>query len=206
MSKNVWQKCGSPELVRSAITLRAYDCRPSSPEGLFQNVLVELGGKTILISIKVIDALIDFNILFVRSCMYDILKAMTSSVFQTMMLPHNGKIATINQITHYDPNHSFNIDNILPLVRTSFDSYSLIYMGPRIFKDPSLLGAYHGAPPLIHPSTQVCIVSSNGTDTGDTIPPTKASPHLDAPPDEEILPQGILENPTTPLIPDFPLP
>jgi hypothetical protein len=56
MSKTVWQKLGSPELIPSTITLRAYDGRPSSPEGLFQNVPVELGGKTILIDIKVIDA------------------------------------------------------------------------------------------------------------------------------------------------------
>jgi hypothetical protein len=54
--KSVWQKLGSPELLPSAITLRAYDGRPSSPEGLFQNVPIELGGKTILIDIEVIDA------------------------------------------------------------------------------------------------------------------------------------------------------
>jgi hypothetical protein len=85
-----------------------------------------------------------------------------------------------------------NIDNILPLVCTSSDAYSLMDMAPRIFKDPSLLGAYHGAPPLIHPSAQVCVVSSNGTDIGDTIPPTEASPHLDVPPIEEILPRDSL--------------
>jgi hypothetical protein len=56
MSKLVWKKLGSPKLVPSTITLRAYDGRPSSPKGLFQNFLVELGGKTILINIKVIDA------------------------------------------------------------------------------------------------------------------------------------------------------
>ena len=81
-----------------------------------------------------------------------------------MMFPHNGKIITIDQVSHYKPNHSSNIDNILPFVRTSSDAYPLIDMGPRIFKDPSLLGAYHGAPPLIHSSTQVCVVSSNETE------------------------------------------
>jgi hypothetical protein len=61
--QTVWQKLGSLELIPSAITLRAYDGRPSSPEGLFQNVPVELGGKTILIDIEVIDAPLDYNIL-----------------------------------------------------------------------------------------------------------------------------------------------
>jgi hypothetical protein len=205
MSKIVWKKLGSPELVPSTITLRAYDGRPSSPEGLFQNVPIELGGKTILIDIEVIDAPLDYNILFGCSYMYA-MKAVASSVFRTMMFPHNGKIITIDQVSHYEPNHSSNIDNILPLVHTSSDAYPLMDMGPRIFKDPSLLGAYHGAPPLIHPSTQVCVISSNGTETGDTIPPTEASPPLDVPPVEEILPQELPENPTTPLIPDFTLP
>ena len=117
------------------------------------------------------------------------MKATTSSMFRMMMFPHNGKIITIDQITHYDPNHSAKIDNILPLIPTSSDAYPLISMGPKIFKDPSLLGEYHGAPPLIHPLAQVCVLSSNGTDTKDTIPPTKASPHLDIPPVEEPLPQ-----------------
>jgi len=89
---------------------------------------------------------------------------MDSSVFRMMIFPHNGKIVAIDQITHYEPNHSTNIDNILPLVLTSSYDYSLIDMGPNIFKNPSLLGAYHGAPPLLHPSTQVCVVSSNETD------------------------------------------
>jgi hypothetical protein len=205
MSKKVWKKIGFPQLVLSTITLRDYDGRPSSPKGLFQNVTIKLGGKTILIEIEVIDAPLDYNILFGHIYMYA-MKAVASSVFRTMMFPHKGKIITIDQVSHYKPNHSTNIDNILPLVHTNYDAYSLMNMGPRIFKDPSLLGAYHKAPPLIHPSTKVCVISSNGTDTGDTIPPTEVSSHLDVPPVEEILPQDFLENPTTPLKPNFPLP
>jgi hypothetical protein len=178
MSKTVWQKLGSPELIPSTITLRAYDGRPSSPEGLFENVLIELGGKTILIDIKVISAPLDYNILFGRSYMYT-MKDVASSVFRTMMFPHNGKIITIDQVSHYELNHYSNIDNILPLVHTNSDAYPLVDMGPRISKDPSLLGTYHGAPPLIHPSTQVRVVSSNETDNRDTIPPTEASILID---------------------------
>jgi hypothetical protein len=174
MSKTVWQKLGSPELIPSAITLRAYDGRPSSPEGLFQNVPVELGGKTILIDIEVIDAPLDYNILFGRSYMYA-MKAVASSVFRTMMFPHNGKIVTIDQVSHYEPNPSANLDNILPLIHTNQDAYPLVEMGPGIFKDPSLLGTYHGAPPLLHPANQVCVISSNGTHTEDALPPQEAS-------------------------------
>jgi hypothetical protein len=132
------------------------------------------------------------------------MKVVASSVFRMMMFPHNGKIVTIDQITHYEPNHFTNIDNILPLIHTSSDAYSLVDIGTGIFKEPSFLGAYHGAPPLLYPSTQVCVVSSNITDIRDTIPPTEASPHLDSLLIEELLPQEFLENPTAPLIPDFP--
>jgi hypothetical protein len=161
ISKTVWQKLGSLELIPSAITLRAYDGRPSSPKGLFQNVPVELGGKNILINIEVIDAQLNYNILLGRSYMYA-MKVVASSVFQTIMFPHNGKIVTIDKVSHYEPNPSANLDNILPLIHTNQDVYPLIEMGPSIFKDPSLLGTYHGAPPLLPPS-QVCVVSSKET-------------------------------------------
>jgi hypothetical protein len=43
-----------------------------------------------------------------------------------------------------------------------------------MFKDPSLLGTYHGAPPLLPPH-QVCDVSSQHTLTEDTLSPQEAS-------------------------------
>jgi hypothetical protein len=201
MSKTVWQKLGSPELIPSTITLQAYDRRPSSPEGLFQNVPVELGGKTILIDIEVINTPLDYNILFDHSYMYT-MKAVASSVFQTMMFPHNGKIVTIDQVSHYEPNPSANIDNILPLIRTIHDAYPLVEMGPRIFKDPSLLGTYHGAPPLLHPSNQVCIISSNESHTKDTLPPIEASIISDVPLVVEPPPQEPPRHSSTPPVHD----
>jgi hypothetical protein len=103
------------------------------------------------------------------------MKAVASSVFRTMMFPHNGKIVTIDQVSHYEPNPSANLDNILPLIHTNQDAYPLIEMGPGIFKDPSLLGTYHGAPPLLHPANQVCVISSNRTHTKAALPPQEAS-------------------------------
>jgi hypothetical protein len=76
-------------------------------------------------------------------------------------------------------------------------------MGPRIFKDPSLLGTYHGAPPLLHPSNQVCVVSSKGTDIEDTLPPSEASLISDVPLVAEPLPHEPPANSSTPLVHDF---
>jgi hypothetical protein len=162
--------------------LRAYDDQPSSLEGIFQNVPIELGGKTILIDIELIDAPLDHNILFGRSYMCD-MKVIASFVFRVMMFPHNGKIVTIDQLTHYEPNNSTNIDNILPLVHTSSDVFPVIDIVPGIFKDPSLLGTYHRVPPLLNPSisSQVCVVSFNGTDIGDNTTLTKSSPPIEVP-------------------------
>jgi hypothetical protein len=198
MSKIVWQKLGSPELIPSTITFRAYDERPSSLEGLFQNVPMELGGKTILIDIKVIDAPLDYNILFGCSYMYS-MKAVASSIFRTIMFPHNGKIVTINQVSHYELNPSANLNNILPLIHTNKDAYPLVEMGPGIFKDPSLLGTYHGAPPLLPPN-QVCVISSNETHTEEAHPPQEASVIPDVSIVTEPLPQEPPTHSSTPAV------
>jgi hypothetical protein len=198
MSKTVWQKLGSPELLSSAITLRAYDGRSSSPEGLFQNVPVEIGGKTILIDIEVIDAPLEYNILLGRTDMYA-MKAVASSVIRTIMFPHNRKIVTIDQVTHYEPNPSASLDNILPLIHANYEVYPLIEMGPGIFKDPSLFGTYHGAPPLLPPS-QVCVVSSKETLQEDTHPPQEASVIPDISPVAAPLPQEPPANSLAPTV------
>jgi hypothetical protein len=179
MSKHVWQKNGSPQLVTSTITLRAYNGRPTSSVGLCQNLPIELGGKTILIDIEVIDAHLDYNILFECNYMYS-MKEIASSVFHTMMFPHNGKIITINQITHYEPNHSANTDNILPLVRTSSNDFPVFNISPGLFQDPSMLGTYQGAPSFLKPSfsAQVCVVSSKGTNIKYKTPITESPSHI----------------------------
>jgi hypothetical protein len=198
MSKSVWQKLGSPELLPSAITLQAYDGRSASPEGIFQNVPIEIRGKTVLIDIEVIEAQLEYNILLGRTYMYA-MKAVASSIFRTIMFPHNGKIVTIDQLTHYEPNPSASLDNILPLIHTNQDVRPFIEMGPGMFKDPSLLGTYHGAPPLLPPH-QVCGVSSQNTLTEDTLSPQEASVIPDISPVAAPLSQESPANLSTPIV------
>jgi hypothetical protein len=159
---------------------------------------MELGGKTILIDIEVIDAQLDYNILFRCSYMYA-MKAVESSVFRTIMFPHNGKIVTIDQVSHYEPNPSANLDNILPLIHTNKDAYPLVEMGPGIFKDPALLGTYHGAPPLLPPN-HICVVSSNRTHMEDAHPPQEASVIPDVSIVAASLPQEPPVNSSTPTV------
>jgi hypothetical protein len=131
------------------------------------------------------------------------MKEVSSFVFRTMMFPHNEKIITIDQVSHYEPNPSANINNIIPLIHTHPETYPLIEMGPGIFKDPSLLGAYHNAPPLLHPSNQVCVISSKGIFIEDTLPPQEASLISDVPLVTELLPQEPPMDSSTPLVHDF---
>jgi hypothetical protein len=78
------KELGSPKLIPSTINLLVYDKFPSQLEGLYQNVTVEIGGKTILIDIKVIDAQLDYNILFGQRYIYA-MKTISSSIFCTMI-------------------------------------------------------------------------------------------------------------------------
>jgi hypothetical protein len=133
------------------------------------------------------------------------MKAVASSVFRTIMFPHNRNIVTLDQLSYYEPNPSANVDNILPLIHTNQEVYPLVEMGPGIFKDPSLLGTYHGAPPLLPPN-QVCVVTSNKTPTGDTHPPQEASVSPDVSPVAAALPQEPPANPPTPTVHEFPPP
>jgi hypothetical protein len=115
------------------------------------------------------------------------------------MFPHNGKIVTIGQVTHYESNPSASLDNILPLIHTYQDMHPLIEMGPGMFKDPSLLGTYHGAPPLLPPH-QVCGVSYQNTLTEDTLPPQEASVIPDVSPVTTPLPLAPSANSSTPTV------
>jgi hypothetical protein len=204
ISKDVWWKIGSPALVPSTITLRAYDGQPTSSIGICQNVPIELGGKTILIDIEVIDAQLDYNILFGRNYMYA-MKVVASSLFRTMMFPHNGKIITIDQITHYEPNHSANIDNILPLIHISPNNFLVANRGPGLFQVPPMLDTCQGSQPFLNPSfsIQVCVVSSKGTDMEDSLPPREDSIISDVPLVIELPPYEPPTNSSTPPVHDF---
>jgi hypothetical protein len=120
-----------------------------------------------------------------------------------MMFPHNGKIITIDQVSHYEPNPYANIDNILSFIHTNPEVYPLIEMGPKTFKDPSLLETYHGVPSIIHPSNQLCVISSKRTNIEDTLLSSEASLISDIPLVVELLPPEYPENLSTPPVHDF---
>ena len=119
-------------------------------------------GKTILVDVEVIDAPLDYNILLGRSYMYA-MQAVDSSVFCMILFPHNGKITTVDQMTYYYPKSHLNPNNVLPTIEGSQPISSLTGIGPRVFKDSTLLRTYYGPPLVVSiPSTSnMCMVISS---------------------------------------------
>ena len=63
MSLSCWKGLGSPELSQSATMLTSFDGRSFQPHGIIPSLKVQLGGKTIAIEVKVVNAPLDYNIL-----------------------------------------------------------------------------------------------------------------------------------------------
>ena len=84
LSLSCWKAIGSPKLVTSPTTLKAFDGRGFQPHGLIPSLLVEIGGKTVSIQVEVVDPLLDYNLLLGRNWFY----AMTvfTSLFSTYIV------------------------------------------------------------------------------------------------------------------------
>ena len=70
MSLPCWKAIGSPELAQSPTMLKAFDGIYFTPYGICLNLPIELGGKTMNVGVEVIDAPLDYNMLFGRSWFY----------------------------------------------------------------------------------------------------------------------------------------
>ena len=63
MSLAYWKGLKSPTLNKSPMMLRTFDGRGFHPHGLLQSLAVQLGGKTVTVDVKVVDAPLDYNLL-----------------------------------------------------------------------------------------------------------------------------------------------
>ena len=70
MPLSVWIALGYPELVPLATLLKAFNGHSFKPHGWNHPALpVELGGKTVMIEVEVVDAPLDYNLLLDQSWM-----------------------------------------------------------------------------------------------------------------------------------------
>jgi hypothetical protein len=67
MSLSCLRATGSSEINQSPTTLKSFDGRGFKAYGILNSFPVELGGKTMSINIKVVNAPLDYNLLLGRS-------------------------------------------------------------------------------------------------------------------------------------------
>ena len=67
MSFTCWQALGSPTLAASQNVLKAFDGHVFSPHGILTTFTIDLGGKTIIVEVEVVNAPLDYNLLLGRS-------------------------------------------------------------------------------------------------------------------------------------------
>ena len=68
---------------------------------ILPSLKVQLGGNTVMIEVKVVDAPLDYNLLLGRNWMYS-MQAIASSLFRVICFPFNGKIITIDQTSFHN--------------------------------------------------------------------------------------------------------
>jgi len=82
--------------------LIVFDGRLCSPLGIFPDLPIEFGGKTILINVSIMNGLMDYKILLPCDFIY-VINFVVSSLFRVIIFPNVGHIITIDQLSYNDP-------------------------------------------------------------------------------------------------------
>ena len=80
MSFSCWKGLGSPKLSQYATMLTSFDGRSFWLHGILPSLKVQLGGKNVMIEVKLVDVPLDYNLLLGRNWMYS-MQAIASSLF-----------------------------------------------------------------------------------------------------------------------------
>ena len=156
LSLSCWKALGSPEIVTSPTTLKAFDGRGFQTHGLISSLAVELRGKTISIQVEVVDSPLDYNLLLERNWFYA-MTAVASKVFLTIQFLHLGRIITIDQHYFYTLDVTTSTANNIPMLGQSPPPYQSIGVG--MLKDSSLMGVFPSTPPSTDTATVHMIAS-----------------------------------------------
>jgi hypothetical protein len=97
-----WQDFGCPHLALVTQNLLAFNRTIIQPLGTLPQFPVTLGGKTIFIDVLVVQDPLDFALLLGRDYVYA-MKAIVSSVFCVISLPHGGQVVIVDQLSFIDP-------------------------------------------------------------------------------------------------------
>ena len=126
-------------LVASQTVLKAFDGHLFTPHGILAAFPIELGGKTVIVEVEVVNAPLNYNLLLRCSWFYP-MRVVASTVYRLVRFPHQGKIVSIDQLDYCTPNVRFDIAANVPLVSNSYPVTQLT--GAGLFKDPYLMGVF----------------------------------------------------------------
>jgi hypothetical protein len=144
--------------TKSPTTLKAFDGRDFKLYGILNLLVVEIGGKYVLVEVEVVDAPLDYNLLLGCSWFYAIY-VVSSSVFCMLQFPHQGKIVTIDQLDYCIPHTTPSRKNNVLLVGYSQVTYDSVGVG--LLKDSTLMGTFPlPSPNLTNPISLINMISS----------------------------------------------
>jgi hypothetical protein len=148
MSLACWKSLKSLTLNKSPMMLRAFNGKGFHPHGLLQSLPIQLGGKTVTVDVEVVDASLDYNLLLERSWFYA-MSVVSSSIFQCVQFPHQGKIVTVDQLDSCTTNARAPATNNIPFLGDHKITYESIGVG--LLKYSSLMGTFPTPlPPTTH--------------------------------------------------------
>jgi hypothetical protein len=118
MSLVYWKSLRSPTLSQYPTMMTSFDGRSFCPHGIFPSFLVQLGGKTVEVNVKVVDAPLDYNLLLGCNWTY-VMTVFVLLVFPTLYFPHDGNIMMIDQFSFLYSIHSASVGPSIPVVKNS---------------------------------------------------------------------------------------
>jgi hypothetical protein len=83
MSVTCWKAIGSPALIESLNTLKAFNGTDFKPYGVLPSLSITLEGKSVNVEVEVFDAPLDYNILLGRSWI-DSMRTIVSTIFRVI--------------------------------------------------------------------------------------------------------------------------
>jgi hypothetical protein len=118
ISLTYWKSLGSSTLSQSSTMLTSFDGHSFYPHGIIPTFPVQLGGKTMEVDVKVVDAPLDYNLLLGHHWTYD-MTAIISSIFHTLLFPNDGNIMMIDQFSFEYTIPNASIGPSIPMIENS---------------------------------------------------------------------------------------
>jgi hypothetical protein len=152
-----WKAIGSPSLIESHNTLKAFNGCSFKPYIVLPSLPIMLEGKMVQVEVEVFDTPLYYNLLLGRSWI-DSMCTVVSTLFRVVRFPHQGMVIIVDQLAFF--NSDMNTSNI-PLITKTPPSYENIGVG--LLKDSSLMGTFPIPPPDVPHSfvTSINMISTS---------------------------------------------